>query len=152
MALRMTQKNAEKLMKKKGYKGSTRIAKKKPTYRKELENALDDAIRDIIRLRGKCQRCGKEEVQTAHIFSRKNKSVRWDEDNVLAYCYRCHFHFAHKEPVLFTDWVREHLGEEKYFKLRRKASETKQWTVPELEALLKKLINLTNKNYESIFR
>lgn len=94
---------------------------RKPT-RKTLIKELDKLASQVVRSKGKCEICGKREgIQCAHIFSRRNLNTRWDLDNLMCLCYRCHIHFAHKEPMLFAEAVKEKLGEDKYKKLRQRA-------------------------------
>jgi hypothetical protein len=83
---------------------------------------LDTLFSELIRSKGKCERCGKKEtLATAHIFSRRNFSTRWDKNNALCLCFACHFHFAHKEVMLFADWVRERMGDKEYKLLKYRA-------------------------------
>jgi len=121
---------------------------KKKTHRKILYKKLDDVVRQIVRKRGSCERCGNPNIQTAHIFSRRNLSVRWDLDNVLALCLRCHIFWAHKEPILFTEFVKEKMGTKKFNQLRKKADASKHWEIEELEDLLEKLKGENNRIYK----
>lgn len=112
---------------------------KKPT-RSSIRNKLDIIFSQIIRSKGRCERCGKTEgLQAAHIFSRSNLAVRWDLENAFCLDSGCHVYWAHKNPIEFTEWTKVMLGEEKYQKLRRKASTIKKWSIPELEDLLTNL-------------
>ncbi len=108
-----------------------------------LTKKLDKEVGRIVRLRGVCARCGKgaEKVtlHCAHIFSRRNMSVRWDLDNCLALCYADHFWWAHPNPVLFTEFVQEYLGKLKYKNLKRKATIIKKWSISEMQDLLNDL-------------
>lgn len=74
----------------------------------------------------KCEYCGKKDnLNSHHIFSRSNRSVRWDLDNGVALCPGCHVFSdtfsAHKTPMEFTIWIKEKRGEEWYQNLRVKA-------------------------------
>lgn len=105
--------------------------------KKGLIRKLDQEVSRIVRSRGSCARCRKtDNLQTAHIFSRSLRSVRWDLDNVLALCPNCHINFAHKCPVLFTEFVREYLGKVRYLQLKIKAGMIKKWQIWELQDLL----------------
>lgn len=89
--------------------------------RKRLIKKCDKLFSQYIRSIGRCEMCGKRTtLACAHIFSRKNMSVRWDPDNALCLCYRCHIHVAHKEPIRFTEFVKKKLGK-KYDPLRMRA-------------------------------
>ena len=116
-----------------------KAVKKAKTTRKKLRDQLDKLVSKLVRIRAgyKCERCGKTSpLNTAHIFSRRNLSVRWDMENVLCWCVGCHF-WGHQNPILFAEYVKEKLGNEKYEELKRKSVEIKKWTIPELEELLK---------------
>ncbi|MBA7538782.1 hypothetical protein ES705_31059 [subsurface metagenome] len=99
---------------------------------------LDTVFSGIIRSRGVCKRCGqKDNLVTAHIFSRRNLSVRWDFGNAFCFCTGCHA-WAHQNPKLFKEFVKSKLGDE--FKvLEKKAMQVKKWSVTELEILLEGL-------------
>ncbi len=114
---------------------------KKPS-KSTLTRKLDKICSELVRARGQCWKCkGTTTLQTAHIFSRKYRSVRWDLDNLLCSCAKCHF-WGHANPILFTEFVREYLGEVKYTLLKKIAQPIKQWTIEEMLELyegLKKL-------------
>lgn len=104
-----------------------------------LIKKLDKEWSRIIRLRERCARCSKPEVQAAHIFSRRNYSTRWNLDNGIPLCYACHIFWAHKEPVLFTDLAKEYLGEIRFTALKQQATSIKKWTIEEMTELLQSL-------------
>ena len=115
---------------------------KKPSQ-KSLTNKLDRVISEIVRSRGRCERCGNTEtLQTAHAYSRSNFTVRWDLDNTFCLCYNCHFNFAHKNPIGFTEWVKESIGEIRYEALKVRANTRKIWAIYEKQELYKKLLEL----------
>lgn len=100
---------------------------------------LDTVFSEIIRRRGKCKRCGqRDNLVTAHIFSRHNLSVRWDFGNVFCLCNGCHT-WAHQNPKLFEGFAKSKLGEVRYGILEKEAMRVKKWSVTGLEALLKGL-------------
>lgn len=56
-----------------------------------------------------CQRCGSGGAgvaQWAHILSRSALAIRWDPDNSLVLCARCHQFFTLR-PIDWQDWVDE---------------------------------------------
>jgi len=83
---------------------------------------LDKAWSEAIRWRDTyCQKCGSEErLSAAHLFSRTNRSVRWDLDNGICLCYRCHIHWSHKEPIEFVRWLAQTKGSKFIDMVRRK--------------------------------
>jgi hypothetical protein len=114
--------------------------KRKPS-KTTLKRKLDRAFSEFIRSRGRCAKCHRSsgvQLQTAHIFSRANLAVRWDNDNALCLCAADHF-WAHQNPLLFSKFCEEHLGAERYSQLIMKATMIKKWTPGELEQLLKTL-------------
>jgi hypothetical protein len=105
-----------------------------------LKRKLDKEASRIVRARGGCAKCGKvayEHLQTAHIFSRSNLAVRWDLLNLLCLCDGCHF-WAHKNPVLFTEFVVDYLGHN-YVPLKQRALAIRKWTIEEMQELLNQL-------------
>lgn len=77
----------------------------KKISRKQLKAKCDKAFSEKVRAIGRCAHCGKTStLACAHILNRKNLALRWDPINALCLCYRCHIHFAHKEPLLFIQW------------------------------------------------
>jgi len=122
---------------------------KKPS-KKTLKNKLDKIVSEIVKNKGCCERCYKKasqvQLQTAHIFSRSNLSVRWDLDNVLCLCASCHINFAHKNPIEFAEFVKAKLGETKYEELKRKANTIKKWSDYELQELYENLEKIYKEN------
>lgn len=112
---------------------------KTPT-KKTLIKKLDTVMSQIVRSRGVCAKCGKgaEQVtlQCAHIFSRRNMSVRFDLRNLLALCYACHFHWAHKEPIQFYEFIEQYLGEYEFSQLKIRARGIVKWSIEDLQTLL----------------
>ena len=113
---------------------------KKPT-KKSLTRKLDKLCSNIVRARGICAKCGCDDykkLETAHIFSRKYRSTRWHLLNLVCLCKSCHF-WAHANPLLWGEFLREYLGEPNYTMLKKIAQPTKKWTLDEMTILLKKL-------------
>ena len=104
-------------------KPATLSAYKRVSDRKKIENRLDSLFRQIIKKRDKkCVRCGKDRnLQTSHIFSRSNKSVRWDLHNAMILDAGCHIFWWHKNPIEAADFAKKYLGSEKYAALKLKA-------------------------------
>ena len=75
-----------------------------------------------VRARGECEwgRVHKGRLECAHIFSRRHRAMRWDEDNALCLCTRHHF-MAHHNPLLFSEFVKRYIGIEKFNALLLKA-------------------------------
>ncbi len=105
-------------MKRKPIKRGTGLNRK--SVRSILLRECDKLFSLYIRNRDKvCQvlTCNKTNLHCAHIFSRRNINLRWYPDNALALCYYHHLHWAHKEPILFTEFIKRKLGERRFNKL-----------------------------------
>ena len=115
----------------------------KKTSRKSLVAKLDKLVSEQVRAFGKCERCGKKEtLQTAHIYSRNYKHLRWDYENLLCLCSGCHF-WWHLNPVEAILWVGG-LKDLKYLaKMRQNTTPIKDW---ELVDLYKYLTDDFNKH------
>jgi len=112
--------------------------------RKTLKRKLDKICSGIVRTKGKCEKCGrKNNLQSAHIFSRTYLNTRWDFTNQLCFCPDCHINFAHKQPLLFAEWVKKHLGIDKYNLLKEAHNIIYKPTIADLEIKLKVLQDLT---------
>lgn len=83
---------------------------------------LDVLFSQYIRLRdGKCMVCNRvlpfERLECSHFFSRRHIGTRWDDRNACAKCFTCHQRMT-GDPVLFSEWIQNYLGEEEYERLR----------------------------------
>ena len=108
---------------------------------KTRRNKLDIAFSQLIRERAgwTCESCGKyhpegarRSLHCSHFFSRRNRSTRWDSQNAAAHCFACHQYLG-ENPLLFTDWVKAHLGQTGYELLRLRAGKPRKFSKPELE-------------------
>lgn len=118
--------------------------------RSTLKNKLDKICSEIVRARGNCERKGLgcqsgTYLQTAHIFGRTYLNTRWDLDNLLCLCADCHINFAHKCPILFTEFVKKLFGEEKYELLKEKHNLIYKPTISDLEIKYKILQELQER-------
>lgn len=114
--------------------------KTKGISRKGLIKKLDILFSKKVREIGYCQRCHKtENLQCAHIFSRKSKSIRWDFGNALCLCAGCHLYWWHLEPAEAILWVGtfRNLSE-----LQKKKNDAKPLKIFHLEDKLKELKDL----------
>ena len=117
---------------------------KKKSKRKQLESKLDKLWSDKVKERAnfKCEYCGTKDkrLNSHHIFSRSNKSVRWDLDNGLCLCVSHHSlgnFSAHKNPFEFSDWIREYKGKDWYNLLLIKKNIICKFTINDLEEMIK---------------
>jgi hypothetical protein len=86
-------------------------------------DAADKWFSDVVRKKAGhvCESCGKVEgrMECAHIYGRSAKSVRWSLDNAVCLCHYCHMKFT-SNPLEFTAWLQEELGEGHMEMLREK--------------------------------
>ena len=108
------------------------------------------AIAVLIKAGHKCEKCGCTfGLCPHHIFSRRNRSVRWNIDDGICLCNNCHTgddYSAHRERKFTTVWIKNYIGEEKYYALDRKANQIKKWTQEEKKALVRKLREFIKEN------
>lgn len=96
-------------------------------------DSLDVLFSKVIRSRAnnQCQRCLKwkefKELQCAHCWGRRKKSVRWDIDNALALCFWCHRQIDSEDPDAKKELFTKYLGSEGYKKLGQRANWTAQY-------------------------
>ena len=92
----------------------TRVRKR--SKKNTLVTEADSWVRAIVFAKqgtdgnsGLCAKCGLQKLlQAAHIFSKgSHPSLRYDLDNVIGLCLRCHIFWAHRDPVAFVDWVEQ---------------------------------------------
>ena len=72
-----------------------------------------------VRLRdGRCVRCGRtDNLQCAHVFSRRYTATRTAELNAVALCASCHLYLT-QNPLEHVTFFRRYLGDDTFFMLR----------------------------------
>lgn len=94
------------------------------TQTKTLKRKADRLFSQIIRARGRCQRCDKKPPEVvlhcAHIYSRRYTAIRWDERNSLCLCASCHF-WSHQHPVEWSLFIEDLFGVEQLRSLLEEA-------------------------------
>jgi hypothetical protein len=81
---------------------------------------LDALCREYVFLRDRnqCVRCGKKKnLQWAHVYSRRYRSVRWEPLNSMVLCAGCHLAWHHR-PLEAVDWWESWIGVDKINVLR----------------------------------
>lgn len=87
-----------------------------------------------------CQLCGKKGVLHAHhIYSRRHYNTRWDIDNGICLCYRCHLFFVHKDTYEAAKAIEKVKGKELLEKLSKKKNIIRDYY--DYEQILKELQN-----------
>lgn len=125
-----------------------KIHRKKSTRSKpNLTKKLDKVFSAYIRLRDampsgyfKCISCGQirpfEQADCGHFFSRKNMSVRFDEDDCHAECRGCN-RFSSDHLIAYQANLIRKIGMQRFELLSAKAHQAKRWSDFELEAMIK---------------
>jgi predicted restriction endonuclease len=107
-----------------------------------LEDRLDDLWGKAVKkkFRNKCAVCGTPyNLQAAHVWSRKNKFVRWDILNGICLCIRHHIFWAHTEPIEFARFCEKKIGEKTMKELEFKAHQVTHYTMEDLMEIKKNL-------------
>jgi len=73
--------------------------------RKTVIDRMDTLARKCIRLRDEwtCQKCGMQGHDVHHVRMRKYYSTRWDLNNLILLCKRCHSD-VDNNPIGFVVW------------------------------------------------
>jgi len=97
------------------------IVSKGKKSRSTTKKKLDTLFSLKVRSKGFCERCGtKDNLQCAHIISRRYHQVRWDLNNALSLCRGCHMYFTY-HPIEWEDYIIKEKGNGFYQNLREKA-------------------------------
>ena len=114
--------------------------------KKGIDGKIDSAWAKLVKLRAgnKCEYCGTttRQLHSHHIFSRSNRSVRWDAQNGICLCATHHVlgsFSAHKSPMEFTEWLVEYKGQDFVDKLRLKKNGLGKFTPFDKEIVLAEL-------------
>lgn len=83
---------------------------------------------ELVRARGTCESCGsRDNLQCAHIVSRRYSATRTDLANAFCLCAGCHMRFT-EWPMDFAAFVVEKIGVAGYDALKDKAeSNPRPW-------------------------
>lgn len=88
-----------------------------------------------------CYTCGKrmhyKSAQCGHYESRSNNATRFDPRNTKIQCVGCNIFNEGRKPVFAVNLIKEY-GEGILGELRKKAQGVKQFTISELQELIKK--------------
>lgn len=50
-------------------------------------------------------------LEVSHFYGRGRKSIRWDEDNSVGLCFKCHQEFG-AQPLEHVRWFEKYIGKE----------------------------------------
>ena len=101
---------------------------------KSQKRKLDKLWSEVVKkLAGnKCEVCGRtRSLNSHHLFSRRFMSTRYEVENGICTCVRCHFWF-HQKPLPAAEWIISRRGQDWYNRLELKA---KTLAKPDYEAV-----------------
>lgn len=80
--------------------------KRQASKKKGRKRSMDNIVSVFVRQRdGKCLHCGStNNLQCSHTIPRTYLLVRYDLDNCITLCYRCHMFWWHKHPIEAGRW------------------------------------------------
>lgn len=117
--------------------------KKEPDYVKKLDKVFSLYIRLRDTMPGgyfRCISCGQVKpfrmADCGHYHSRRNMSVRYDEDNAHAECSYCN-RFKSDHLIGYRENLIRKIGQQRFDFLAWKANRTKKYTDFELNELIK---------------
>jgi len=118
-----------------------------PSKIKKLKKQLEELWKKVCLKRDnyKCQYCGStEDLQVHHIVSRKNLNTKFDIDNGITLCKKCHTRISLNPTAKmeFTIWFIKKYGIKRLENLQEKARKIKQWKVSGLESEIEKLTKI----------
>jgi len=115
---------------------------------KGIDKKLDTAWSLLVKLRAgmKCEYCGKTEtLNSHHIYTRRNRSTRWNVKNGICLCVSHHTFnstfSAHQAPLEFIEWLKTYRNSEEIDNLKLKANSTMKFMKFEKEKMLEELQN-----------
>jgi len=119
----------------------------KKTKIKILKEQLEELWKLICMKRDsyKCQYCGSDkDLQVHHIISRKNMNTKFDVDNGITLCKKCHSRISLNSTSYteFMIWFIKKYGIERLEGLQEKARQIKRWKVGELEDEIERLTKI----------
>jgi len=97
-----------------------------------INRELDRLFSKVVRLRGKCEKCGNaDNLQCSHVVPRGQSSLlRWNERNALCLDLKCHIYWWHKDILEAQKWFKETYPDNcKY--LQKMRNIRKRWTFEE---------------------
>ena len=112
---------------------------KKPT-KSYLKNKADKLFSLFVRSLDHCERCGSiKTLQAAHIYSRRYVNLRYDIQNVMCLCAKCHFQW-HDSPLDSIIWFNQNYPERLEY-LKKKRNIIKKWTIKDYEKTIEEIKN-----------
>ena len=103
---------------------------------------LDVIFSQLVRERANfiCEACATNKrleqstLDCAHIFSRRNLSLRFHPKGAVSLCRGCHMFYT-ENPFDWSDWCRDHFGGDLLAELRLVSNQTVKWTKKQREEI-----------------
>ena len=120
---------------------------------KGIDKKLDDAWSKAVKIRDnfECQYCRRQTtLNSHHIFSRRNRSTRWDLNNGITLCVSHHTFSskfsAHGNGIAFARWLEAKMGKKWLNLLELKANQTVKHNKADKELILQGLLTYIKDN------
>jgi hypothetical protein len=114
--------------------------------RTEQQRAKDKATKlhsVLVRARGACERCGRtENLQCAHIISRRYSHTRCRLDNAFCLCAGCHIYLT-QHPLSMANFVKKEIGINGYMELKSISQRTEKVDWLEQLEFLRSILHAT---------
>jgi len=108
----------------------------------KLKRKCDKVWSLIIRKLGHCELCDSTEFLNAHhIITKRNSNLRWDLQNGICLCSRCHkfsLRSAHNNPFTIIDWLKDKHSIESHLRIVAQ-QDIKKFTYEDMEQILEGL-------------
>ena len=107
-----------------------------------LKYKADRLLSKFIRSLDHCEKCGSlKNLQAAHVYSRRFVNLRYDTQNLLCLCSKCHFQW-HDSPLDSIIWFNQAYPDRVKYLLKKKRI-LKKWTIDDFKKVIEDLSNYT---------
>ena len=111
--------------------------KKQKSPRKLCDELWAEKVKK--RANGCCEKCfSTNHLSAHHIYPRTIYALRYDLQNGVALCKRCHLYWAHKNALEFVDWIKT-IRNIEYLESRRHSQSKNDYKL--IEIMLKQKLN-----------
>ena len=119
-----------------------KVEKKKSYWKRKADILLSKFICSLDH----CERCSvtrnQAQLQTAHVITRSNLRLRYDINNLLCLCAKCHWDW-HKNPLESIMWFNDAYKERSKYLMKHR-NEFLKLTIDDYKEIIKNLENYTN--------
>lgn len=141
----------KKVLKNASFYGKKTDKRKETPNKVHIEKKLDTAWSLLVKQKAgfRCEYCGTTRaLNSHHIYSRGNHSVRWSLENGICLCVTHHIGLEfspHKTGMKFATWITRKRGQQFMDNLEMKAGKTGKMHVFEKELILKEMLDEIKK-------